>query len=89
MFEFHGWATIRCSGDDAEFQTIGRGQKVDAVKRVRSAINEAHDEFSAFEVHTVGNGLVVLSVHGLRNHRYEPVIDLFKRVATELPDSYG
>ena len=89
MFEFHGWATIRCSADEAECQTIGRGPKFDAVKRVRSALNEAHDEFSAFDVRPAGNGLVVLSVHGLRNHRYEPVIDLFRRGATEQPDSYG
>jgi hypothetical protein len=31
----------------------------------------------------------VLYAHGLRNHWYSPVIDLFQWVATELPDSYG
>jgi hypothetical protein len=31
----------------------------------------------------------VLFAHGLRNHRYEPVIDLFRWVAEELPHSYG
>ena len=89
MFEFHGWATIRCSDRQAEVESIGSGPKVDAVKRVRAALNEAHDEFSAFDIRPAGNGLVVLSVHGLRNHRYEPVIGLFRRVAAELPDSYG
>lgn len=31
----------------------------------------------------------MLLAHGLRNHRYEPVIDLFRWVAVELPFSYG
>lgn len=89
MFEFHGWATIRCSDREAEFEPIGRDPKVDAIKRVRTAINEVHDEFSAFDVRQAGNGLVVLAAHGLRNHRYEPVIDLFRWIAADLPDSYG
>ncbi|WZO95939.1 Imm7 family immunity protein [Isosphaeraceae bacterium EP7] len=89
MFEFHGWATIRISDRESEFESIGRGPMVDAIKRVRAALNEAHDEFSAFDLRSAGNGLVVLSVHGLRNHRYKPVIELFRWVATELPDSYG
>ena len=31
----------------------------------------------------------MLLAHGLRNHRYEPVIGLFRWVAQNLPDSYG
>lgn len=89
MFEFHGWATIRVPDDGSSFTPIGRGVGFDAIKRLRAAINEAHDEFCDFDIRRAGNGLVVLSVHGLRNHRYEPVIDLFRWLATELPDSYG
>lgn len=90
MFEFHGWATIRVpDADEADIKSIGRGPKVDAIKRVRAAINEVHDEFSLFDLRQTGNGQMVLLAHGLRNHRFEPVIDLFRRVATELPDSYG
>jgi hypothetical protein len=90
VFEFHGWATIRGPDTDgADFKPIGRGPEVDAIKRVRAAINDAHDEFSLFDVRQTGNGQTVLMAHGLRNHRFEPVIDLFRWVAAELPESYG
>lgn len=91
MFEFHGWAKIRLPDDDDDrgFSAIGRGPEYDAIKQLRNAINEAHDEFCEFDILKAGNGLIVLSAHGLRNHRYEPVIGLFRWVATELPDSYG
>lgn len=89
MFEFHGWATIRVPGEDTESQSIGRGGAFDAIKRLRDAVNRAHDEFCDFDVRRAGNGLISLSIHGLRNHRYEPAIDLFRWVAAELPGSYG
>ena len=89
MFEFHGWATIRLPEGDAAFKPIGRGPGYDAMKRLRQAINGAHDEFCDFDVRRAGNGLVYLSAHGLRNHRYEPVIELFRWMAAELPGSYG
>jgi hypothetical protein len=95
MFEFHGWATIRVPDtDDGDFKPIGfkpigRGPEVEAIKRVRAAINDVHDEFSLFEVSRTSNGQTVLLAHGLRNHRFEPVIDLFRWVATELQESYG
>jgi hypothetical protein len=89
MFEFHGWAVIRVPDpDDAPTHVIG-GREDQAIKRVRAAVNEAHDEFSVFEVRRASNGLVVLYAHGLRNHRYDPAIELFRWVAAELPDSYG
>jgi hypothetical protein len=90
VFEFHGWATIRVpDADGADFKPIGGGPEVEAIKRVRSAINDAHDEFSLFDVRQTGNGQTVLMAHGLRNHRFEPVVGLFRWVAAELPDSYG
>ena len=47
MFEFHGWATIRVPDPErTDFKPIGRGTEVEAIKRVRAAINDAHDEFS-------------------------------------------
>jgi hypothetical protein len=48
-----------------------------------------HDEFSCFEVRQCGNGMIVLMAHGQRNHRFEPVIDLFRWVAESLPLSFG
>jgi hypothetical protein len=90
VFEFHGWAVIRVpDAGDADFKPIGRGPEVEAIKRVRAAINDAHDEFSLFDVRQTGNGQTVLLAHGLRNHRFEPVVELFRWVADELPESYG
>jgi Immunity protein 7 len=60
-----------------------------AVSRLQEAIKRADDVFSMFGVRQTGNELIVLYAHGLRNHRYRPVIELFRWVATELPDSYG
>ncbi len=37
------------------------------MKRLRTAVNEAHDEFYKFEICQAGNGLIVLSTHVLRN----------------------
>jgi Immunity protein 7 len=90
MFEFHGWATIRVAEPERpDFKPIGRGTEVEAIKRVRAAINDAHDEFSLFEVRQTSNNMIVLLAHGLRNHQFEPVVGLFRWVAAELPDSYG
>jgi hypothetical protein len=90
MFEFHGWATIRVAEPERpDFKPIGRGSEVEAIKRVRAAINEAHDEFSLFEVRQTSNNMIVLVAHGLRNHQFEPVVGLFRWLAVELPDSYG
>ncbi len=60
-----------------------------AIARLREAMREADDEFSWFDLRRTSNGLIVLVAHGLRNHRYEPVVDLFRWMASELPYSYG
>lgn len=89
MFEFHGWAVVRVEERDEEsIRQIG-GREDQAIKRVRAAVNEIHDEFSCFEVRRTGNGQIMLVAHGLRNHRYEPVLELFRWLAGELPESYG
>jgi hypothetical protein len=88
VFEFHGWATIRVP--DPDFDSTRRHDlEAVAVSRLQEAIKRADDEFSMFGVRQTGNELIVLYAHGLRNHRYRPVIELFRWVATELPDSYG
>ena len=57
VFEFHGWAAIRVvATDDGAVEPIGHGPVFDAIKRLRTAVNEAHDEFSLFEVKQTGNG---------------------------------
>ncbi|UOD33020.1 hypothetical protein INH39_16110 [Massilia violaceinigra] len=88
MFEFHGWATIRVPDPDLN---PDRRQALEAIalERLREAIRAADDQFSLFEVKITGNELIVLYAHGLRNHRYGKVVELFQWVARELPDSYG
>lgn len=90
MFEFHGWATLRVpEAGGTDWWPGGSGPAFDAIKRVRAAIDDAHDESSLFDLQRTSNNLIVLLAHGLRNHRFEPVVELFRRVAAELPDSYG
>jgi hypothetical protein len=89
VFEFHGWAVIRVPDRDDEPMDVIRGREDEAIKRVRAAIREADDEFSLFDVARASNGIIVLYAHGLRNHRYEPAIGLFRWLAAELPDAYG
>jgi hypothetical protein len=89
LFEFHGWATIRVDDlDDADLDVI-RNREDQAIAEIRAAILHATDDFSLFEVCRTSNALIVLSAHGLRNHRYEPVITLFQWVAENLPFAYG
>ena len=89
MFEFHGWATICVDDTDDPDLSVLHARENEAVARLRVAMSEADDRFSLIDLKQLGNGLIVLLVHGLRNHRYEPVIELFRWVAVELPCSYG
>ena len=89
MFEFHGWVTVRVDDRDDPDMDVKRGREQDAIDKVRSAIRIADDNFSFFDLRRTSNELIVLSAHGLRNHRYEPVIELFRWLARELPNSYG
>jgi hypothetical protein len=65
------------------------GREEAAIAGLREAMREADDLFSLFDLRRTGNGLIVLLAHGHCNHRYEPVTDLFRWVAAELPDSYS
>jgi N12 class adenine-specific DNA methylase len=90
LFEFHGWACIRVEEHDLEKVSETRLREDHAIERIRSKLDEVSDDFSSlFEVRRTSNGLIVLLAHGLRNHRYEPAIELFEWVARDLPDSYG
>lgn len=89
MFEFHGWSTIRVYASDSESLEIIHAREEHAISRVRARIRETQDEFSQFGLQRTSNALIVLQTHGLRNHRYEPVLELFQWVATEFPLSYG
>jgi len=87
MFEFHGWAVIKVSAQaDAAAQAMRKEQ---ALAFVRAAVTKAQDEISLLDVAQGGNGLTVLRLHGLRNHRRDGALNLLRRIATELPESYG
>jgi hypothetical protein len=89
LFEFHGWVTIRVDDRDDPDMAVVRSRENEAVARLREVMREAEDKFSFFDLRRMGNGLIVLLAHGLRNHRYRPVIDLFRCVAATLPFAYG
>jgi hypothetical protein len=89
MFEFHGWITVRVAEDDEEDLSQTAVREEAAMEVVRRIIADEDDNVSFFDLRRTSNSLIVLSTHGLRNHRYQPVIDLFRQVAERLPDSYG
>jgi hypothetical protein len=89
MFEFHGWATIRVDDRDDPDMSVVHAREDAAITRLREAMRASDDVVSLFELRRTSNGLIVLLAHGLCNHRYEQVIDLFRWVAAELPFSYG
>jgi hypothetical protein len=87
MFEFHGWAVITVNGhSDAAAHALRERQDMEFV---RTAVSEAQDGISLIDLTEGGNGLAVLRLHGLRNHRRDNALELFRRIAAELPASYG
>ena len=89
MFEFHGWLSIHSADRDDPDPAVLEKRLDLAESALRREVDKANDDFSIFEVRRAGNGLRYLSVHGLSNHRYEPVIDLFRWAAENLSESYG
>ena len=89
MFEFHGWLSLHSDDwDDPDPAVLE--ERLDAAEAaLRGEIEKADDGFSVFEIRRAGNGLRTLCVQGLRNHRYEPVVDLFRWAAGNLAESYG
>lgn len=89
MFEFHAWAVIRTpEREKQEFSQILGPEDLE-IKKLRQMVNKIHDEVSIFEVKRSSNGMVVFFAHGLRNHRYEPVVDVFRWIAENFRESYG
>ncbi|MBP8002467.1 MAG: hypothetical protein KA314_23600 [Chloroflexi bacterium] len=88
MYEFHAWATIRVEDNDEDLDVLtAREEK--AIEQLKEVIEAADDKFSLFELTRTGNGMIVFLAHGLCNHRYEPVLDVFRWITKSLPDSYG
>ena len=89
MFEFHGWVVIEVDDLDDAGSAIVEARKDQAEAALHSALADATDHFCVFEIQHTCNALRYLNVHGLRNHRYQSVIDLFEWIADHLPACYG
>ena len=89
MFEFHGWLSLHSDDRDDPTPAVLEERLDAAESALLDEIEKADDDFSVFEIRRAGNGLRYLSVHGLSNHRHEPVIDLFRWAAGNLTESYG
>lgn len=86
---FHGWIQIEADdSDDADASILDQRQQACAEK-LKDKLKETTDDFCHFDVKTAGNGLTYLTVHGNRNHRFQPVIDLFEWIAESLEHSFG
>jgi hypothetical protein len=89
MFEFHGWVNILVDDQDDPMLDVLEQRKDQAELLLRQQLEEAKDDFCVFELRHTCNAMRYLAVHGLRNHRYEPVITLFQWIAAHLPECYG
>lgn len=81
MFEFHGWIHV-----DTSEQNSGVDATLSAVNEILRAYP---DDSSIAEVRHTGNDMIVVLVHGLRNHWHPRIIELFKTLASSFPLSYG
>lgn len=88
MFEFHAWATIKVEDNDEDLHVLKMREEA-AIKKLREIIEEVDDNFSLFNLERTGNDLIIFVAHGLRNHRYEGITEIFRWITNALPDSYG
>lgn len=88
MFQFHGWIKIVADGWDPEILASTLFQEM-TVTRLNEIIGKHSDAFSIFEARVTGNNMVMVLVHGLRNHRSEEVFRLFTEIGEKFPKSYG
>jgi hypothetical protein len=84
MFEFHGWIVIRIVGWDDYNKRLE-----EAFLFALRAVGEAQDGYSHFSATQNGNGLYMVQMHGLRNHRRDNAMILFNKIADALPACYG
>jgi len=87
MFEYHGWATLQDTLDHIDGAADGLSQA--ALDRVLEEITLLRvDGLQTADVR-VANGSAHLWIAGLRNHKQDPVIEAYRRIAVEAPWSYG
>ncbi|WP_328999950.1 immunity 7 family protein [Kribbella sp. NBC_00709] len=88
VFEYHGWATLRDSRDDWARSGPADDLSKAAYDAVTEAIADVRNDLQVADLRVV-NGSAHLWLAGLRNHRQDPVVEAFRRVAELAPWSYG
>ncbi|GAA1595595.1 Imm7 family immunity protein [Kribbella karoonensis] len=88
MFEYHGWATLRDTQDDWDRSGPADDLSQSTYDAVAAAIADVRNDLQVADLRVV-NGSAHLWLAGLRNHRQEPVIEVFRRIARLAPWSYG
>ena len=86
MFEYHGWATVRDSleGDSKAAEGLTHA----AYNAVADALARADNDFQVADLRVV-NGSCHVWLAGLRNHRQNALIDVFRDIAAAAPWSCG
>jgi hypothetical protein len=88
MFEFHGWVTVR----DAAAQDDGELVADATIDEIRGLLRNVAEvaEFTGgvADLRQVNAGWQ-LHIHGLRNHRKNEIVEVFRDVARAAPGSYG
>ncbi|MGJ8724406.1 MAG: Imm7 family immunity protein [Roseibacillus sp.] len=86
---FHGWLHIELNEVEEEDGEQHHQRSDVAISLINGRIAEVSDTISRFSVERGGNGMIVLIAHGLRNHRNEDAVGLFRWAAAEYPESFG
>jgi hypothetical protein len=86
---FHGWLQIEVEEIEAASGSDDLQRQEEAIAAIRKRIESVEDPFSLFDIRRGGNGMIVLTAHGIRNHRTENAIDLFRWSSAEFPASFG
>ncbi|ESA38676.1 hypothetical protein N836_31190 [Leptolyngbya sp. Heron Island J] len=89
MFEFHAWATIRINDDDDPRMDVLAEREDRAIERLQNVIDMNTDNFSHFDLRRTSNRLIVFLAHGLRNHAFLQINNIFQWIADNFPNSYG
>jgi hypothetical protein len=84
MFQFHGWLVITdADPEDEGLEAIKEREDEYEADLVNKITQDVDDDFCHFDIKHTCNDLRIMMVHGLRNHTYQPVIDLFQSSVLE------
>ena len=86
---FHGWLQLEVEEIESETSDEELRRQDEAILTVKRRIDSESDSISQIEVGRGGNHMVVLTAHGILNHRHEKVIEMFRWVAASYPESFG